>query len=296
MLPLPILHRHYYGRESDSETPLLLDQLSATPLVAFAPFKLRNDYSGACKRVLRHSDDAELDVGFDGIEMDTASLLSHCTGTTGSEKFYYDQMGGSDHLLQNTKTRQPVIVSGGSLAGLDDDGRPFTSYDGSNHFLQCNALATAISGSDQPFSLFMKMYGTSVAGSYDPIAFTASAVSTRRHYLRLVGSTGRYSVTRIDDAGASAAAVSDGNPFTVNTWMTFSYIFTGTTTSFWVNGVLQENNGPMDVGTATYDTFCLGARDAAGTPSSHFPGRITSFLLFDSVASDDDRLLIEAAL
>lgn len=79
--------------------------------------KLRTAYAGSAIRVRRASDNAELDIGFDGINLDTGSLLSHCGTSAGYVTTWYDQSGSGNHLTQAVSDSQPRIVSGGIATG-----------------------------------------------------------------------------------------------------------------------------------------------------------------------------------
>jgi len=56
-------------------------------------------YSGDCIRIKRDSDNAELDIGFDGDLVDLASVNSFCAGTVGRVLRVYDQYGSGNYLV-----------------------------------------------------------------------------------------------------------------------------------------------------------------------------------------------------
>jgi hypothetical protein len=88
----------------------LLDRYSAS--VAFSLRRLRDSATRAI-RVRRSSDSAELDLGFVGNNLDTASLLTFCGAGDGFVTTWYDQVG-SNNATQTTAGNQPQIVASGA--------------------------------------------------------------------------------------------------------------------------------------------------------------------------------------
>lgn len=118
-----------------SGTTLLLDESGlGSAAVAYSVRKLRSAYAGSALRVRRSSDSTEQDIGFSGNDLDTASLASFCSGTDGFVVRWYDQSGNARNATQATASKQPKIVSSGSvLAGAN--GKPAMQFDGSDDIL-----------------------------------------------------------------------------------------------------------------------------------------------------------------
>ncbi len=116
----------------------ILDSYSAS--AAFSVRKLRSAYSGSALRVRRSSDNIEQDIGFTGVNLDTASLLSF-VGTGGTDNGFvttwYDQTGNGLDIAQGVAVNQPKIVNAGALVTLTGTGstRTTLSFDGSNDTL-----------------------------------------------------------------------------------------------------------------------------------------------------------------
>jgi hypothetical protein len=95
----------------------ILDDYSGAG-AAYGVRKLRNAYSGSCIRVLRSSDNAEQDIGFDGSgNLDASALSSFIGANTGYVAKWYDQSGnGFDALGHNygvnTTTLPEIRISG----------------------------------------------------------------------------------------------------------------------------------------------------------------------------------------
>lgn len=94
--------------------PLLLDTYTGAA-AAYSLRKLRTAYTGAAIRVRRSSDNAEQDIGFSGVDLDTAALLSFCGAGNGFVTTWYDQSETGNNATQATTTLQPQIVASGAV-------------------------------------------------------------------------------------------------------------------------------------------------------------------------------------
>lgn len=115
----------YYGA-GKAGGQLLLDLYPAT--AGYFLFKLKSDATKAI-RVRRSSDNTELNIGFDGVDLDTASLLSFVGSGNGFITIWYDQMGNSAYnYTQTTASLQQQIVFNGAL-DLSLLGKPSAGRD-----------------------------------------------------------------------------------------------------------------------------------------------------------------------
>lgn len=124
---------------NETKAPLLLDDWPGATL-ALGLRKLRSTYTGACIRVRRASDNAEQDIGFLGSNLDTSSLASFCSGTSGYIKTWYDQSVNEDQFTSSTNSNHPLIFSSGIL---DVNGAYFN---GSNRLNMITPSSLGISG------------------------------------------------------------------------------------------------------------------------------------------------------
>lgn len=134
---------------------LLLDSMIASAVFAGSSYmKLRAAYAGSAFRVRRSSDSTEQDIGFDATTglVDTAALLSFCSGTNGFVTTLYDQSGNANDLTQATAANQPQIITTGALHTYPvnavqpgDWQKNIFTFDGSNDNLT-RADAFGISG------------------------------------------------------------------------------------------------------------------------------------------------------
>jgi surface protein len=88
--------------------------------------KLDKNYTGSAIKVRRSSDNNELDIGFVNGILDTASLLDFVGSGNGFISIWYDQSGEGNNLLQTLASRQPQIVSNGSL--ILENGKPCIDF------------------------------------------------------------------------------------------------------------------------------------------------------------------------
>lgn len=128
---------------SDTPTDYILDYITSAGY-AYSLRKLRSAYSGSAIRVVRHSDNATQDIGFDSSgNLDVASLTSFIGSSTGSIGTWYDQSGNARDVINNgTASTRPVIINSGTLQTCGPNNRPaikFTSA--SNQRLSSSSMA-----------------------------------------------------------------------------------------------------------------------------------------------------------
>lgn len=90
-----------------------LDRYNKTQTAsAYALRRLKSNVSKVI-RVHRSSDDAEMDIGCIGENLDTATLLAFCGSGSGYVATWYDQGGNGNHATQSTVANMPRIVNAG---------------------------------------------------------------------------------------------------------------------------------------------------------------------------------------
>ena len=104
---------------------------------AWSVRRLNTDYTGACMRVRRDSDDTEQDIGFDSNgDLDTAAIATFVgSGNNGYVRKWYGQEAsggtGSGADAENaTASEQPKIYNG--TAVITENGIPALDFDGSD--------------------------------------------------------------------------------------------------------------------------------------------------------------------
>lgn len=92
----------------------LLDKVSGASM-AFSLRRLSMNYTGPAIRVRRSSDNAELDIGFVGEQLDVDALLSFVGSGSAFITIWYDQSGLGLNAIQTNAIQQPRIVNNGVL-------------------------------------------------------------------------------------------------------------------------------------------------------------------------------------
>ena len=107
---------HYFFSGNHQESAYILDNFSIKPAAAYSVRKLSKNSQYAI-RVRRSSDNEQQDIGFNGVDLDTAALAAFCPSGTGHTVTWYDQSGNvGRNLSQGTAERQPTNISDGSVA------------------------------------------------------------------------------------------------------------------------------------------------------------------------------------
>lgn len=109
------------GIIASSQTPLLSNLYSGLT-VGLALRRVSKTYGGRCIRVRRSSDSTLMDIGFSGNNLDITTLMTFVGAGDGFVATWYDQSGNGYNFTQATTTKQPAIVSGGTL--ITDNGKP----------------------------------------------------------------------------------------------------------------------------------------------------------------------------
>jgi hypothetical protein len=118
---------------------------------AYSVRKLSKNYTGSALQVRRSSDNATLDIGFRGFDLDTTALLNFIGSGTNNHGYittWYDQSGFNNHVTQSSHSAgaNVAIVLSGSLVtqgtkpalymnGINMVGTPFTASEFSTYFV-----------------------------------------------------------------------------------------------------------------------------------------------------------------
>jgi hypothetical protein len=93
---------------------LLLDTYTGAT-GAYSLRKIKAGYSGNCIEVRRSSDNTTQNIGFSNGVLDESALTTFVGAGDGFVKTWYDQSGNNNHVTQATTSRQPLIVSSGTV-------------------------------------------------------------------------------------------------------------------------------------------------------------------------------------
>jgi hypothetical protein len=173
---------------------LLLDQYSGAA-AAYSLRKLRTAYTGSAIRVRRSNDNTEQDIGFVGVDLDTASLKTFVGANSGFVTTWYDQSGNARNSTQTTAANQPRIVNAGTVERKS--GKVGIVFDGSNDLLDGTDISIALDN----ITAFCVFAANSTSGtqviynvSIDPWRFYVPVISSGRFYLGYAATTAAINV------------------------------------------------------------------------------------------------------
>jgi hypothetical protein len=259
----------------------VLDLISVIVSVAYGLRRLSRFWTGAAIRVMRTSDDAELDIGFIGEDLDVVTLLAFVGLVNGEIVIWYDQSGNGRHAV-STAGRRPRIVSNGVLETLN--GKPAILFDGVNDILQATVPSLA---------------------NQNNISFVGVTQILTRKYAILLGSGGVGGTTGVrwgifgqgsltsDGIGwaGTSANVNLGNGSLVPINTPYQAVYTKTPTQWQIslNGstisTVNDNTRP----TSTYSLFIGGER--AGEYSAN--ALASEIIIIGGILSTTDRQTLE---
>lgn len=125
---------------SSTPIPPILDTYTALEAYSLNR-KLKSDATNAF-RVRRSSDNSEQDIGFVGNLVNISSLTSFVGGDSGYITTIYDQTGNERHFSQTSLTKQPIVITGGTL--LENSGFIYCETDGVDDELTGTTVTTNI--------------------------------------------------------------------------------------------------------------------------------------------------------
>lgn len=142
----------FSGQEPPASSSYILDTYTGAG-AAYSLRKLSAAYSGYAIQIYRDSDATTLDIGFDSNgDLDTASIESFCSGTTGRVVIWYDQSGNGYDLFFSSGER-PVIYESGSILTLN--GKPYIRNTSSFGLNNVSVDASDLVGVNESYSLII---------------------------------------------------------------------------------------------------------------------------------------------
>lgn len=263
-----------------NQTPSFLLNTYTGAAAAYSLRKLRSAYTGACIRVRRTVNPAEMDIGFDtNGNLNTVQLLNFVGSGNGFVTTWYDQSGNTNNATETTGTAQPQIVSNGSviydsvqnIAGLRFDGIGQQLGVPDNATLDLNqhsffAVLSAFTGGNTGNVPFAKR--SSAEYSYD----FAISRATGNSFYGINSNVNRPSV--IFNFIGAGSVLHYGNYDQINISLAY-------------NSTSTVNVASVDAVTNSSVPFFIGRRGAGFNTSDtgHFLGLITELILYSSEQS-----------
>jgi hypothetical protein len=120
----------------------LLDSVTTSATAAYSLRQLSSSYAGPAVQVRRSGDNALMDIGFVGGQLDVASLEAFVAGGNGDGfvRRWYDQSGNGRDVYKPAgfESQEPQIAAGGSILTASN-GQPAIRWDGTNDNLRAQA-------------------------------------------------------------------------------------------------------------------------------------------------------------
>lgn len=251
----------------------------------FSTRKLYSGYTGSAVKVRRSSDDTEQDIGFDSNgDLDEPALLAFVGSGEGYVAALYNQAGNlhpaiaaANDLTQSTLSRQPRIVSAGSL--VRSKGRPACAFDPAAS--QC-LLSRSSPNISQPNIVFAVAESLGATGAkqyvFDGDATEVATATARRNLLAL------------DHAGKNAYWASSWVDSVVYAtgMLRHTVLFDGAGSYHRIDGVAQAVGDP---GGNTLQFGALGSNHLGD--ADFFNGAISELLWWRDTPDESARGLIE---
>lgn len=128
---------------------------------AYSLRKLKSSATSAI-RVRRASDSSEQDIGFVDYDLDTASLATFCSGTSGFVAKWYDQ-GSTLDLVMSTAANQPRIYDSGAV---DTKGsEPCLNFISSDYLEAASSMSILNAGNNYSFYTVSSVASTETFGA-----------------------------------------------------------------------------------------------------------------------------------
>ncbi|MBF0199406.1 MAG: hypothetical protein HQL32_16950, partial [Planctomycetes bacterium] len=120
--------------ETTLSVNIMLSQYT-NPAAVFSTDRLVSGYTGSCLVLKRDSDNTSANIGFSGLEIDTAAALAFVGSGNGLVTLWYDQTGSGKDLIADSG-EEPHLITNGSLAStsLGESGILFDDDNARLHF------------------------------------------------------------------------------------------------------------------------------------------------------------------
>ena len=268
----------------------VLDLIFAIAFVAYGLRRLSRFWTGAAIRVMRTSDDAELDIGFIGEDLDVVTLLAFVGLANGEVVIWYDQSGNGRHAVSTTAGLRPRIVVNGVLQ--TQNGKPEIRFDGVDDY-----LAAASPLIDTTHSLFI-LFTPTIENEFGTVFGQWKSGENGRFYvIANQVSVGPISAGRLNVANTTALGGNGTNGLAADVAISNTLtLITSISTTGSEQWKLFKNGAEWD--SATITTVFTGVNSAIGSLNGTgsllpFDGTVSEIIAFPSVLSTADRQLLE---
>jgi hypothetical protein len=172
------------------------------------------------------------------------------------------------------------------------NSKPVVRFDGSDDLMAADAIATALTGDDKPYTIALVTKQTGPLSGSDTF-YSLGRSSTNVPFDELVANgTSQYETQRQDDYGSDDQETG-GTPDTASHVLVVT--FTGTAVSVHLDGTAIVDNQTHNVDEMTVDQFTLGAL-RTNANSNYLKGDIAELIVYSDAKSAADRGRLEQYL
>ena len=259
---------------SGVEAKLLLNDYTGAT-AAYSLRRINANYTGNCIKV-RNDSGTQLDIGFVGDYLDTASLSTHCGSGGGQITVWYDQSGNSRDASQSTVSAMPTIFSSGSLNEVNS--KAAISFDGGDRLLTASTqLHTG------PFYATCVVQSPSSIGNEQILGQDDSQSSPKvriAQYLRTKGSSSSARVvvfnTSVSAFGDDSTSVGTSSQVQISSYATSG----GTIESFDDSATNGSSSYTGTLKTGSHEVS-IGAAAGGVSITNAFNGHIQEIVIWD---------------
>lgn len=286
----------------------VLDQVGVTPSFAFSTRRLRATYNGPAMRLIRTTDNSQVDVAFDangvvsgnsivtlvvagssGVPIGTTALLSAYQNNSLNTLFvtiWYDQSSNNFRAEQITQANRPLFVLSG--AGSTNQFACIRFTGASQHTLVVNQnLQTLLTnGIIGTMGMIARPTANSVQNSFGFMNPTNGAIRWSAHVNWVDGNC------YVDLGNASDQNRAFFNGGNINMYKQYFFQRTANAKTLKVSGVFLMNNASQSFNTSlTGSGFGIGM--SINSTSHGFSGDISEFILYRDVLSLSQASVLE---
>jgi hypothetical protein len=196
---------------------------------------------------------------------------------------WFDKSGLQNHVTQSGEASlKPTYLTN------RQNGLPGILFDGADYLIN-HAVAAFFTGEDKPSSAIAILSRANTAAWMNVACCGHTSSTTRVMLLHGYFNTPEAFHWRTDDLGVyKYPKGSSSTGFRID-----SFCSSGIVGSLWNNGSKTLDEGDLNVGAITLDTFCVGSSVGSSMSSSYFNGVLCELLLYKSNLSNADRVLIQ---
>ena len=283
-----------------NNTPVL-DQVGIAPSFAFSTRRLRAAYNGPALRLVRSTDNSQVDVFFDsnGVVSGNSLVTFVATGTTATLTAYqnnspntlfvtiwWDQSGNNFHAQQGTPANRPLFVLNGAGSANQFVSLRFTGASRHTLVVNQNLQTLLTSGLIGTLGLVARPTANSEQNSFGFMNASNGAIRWSAHMNWLDGNC------YVDLGHAAEQHRAFANGARLNLYRQYFFQRAATTKTLKVSGLTEMNNLAQTNNAALTGTgFGIGM--SVNSTSPGFSGDIPEFILYRDVLTASQTSILE---